>query len=131
MIPLAAARSKLRSRGSSTKPFVATHDLSINWTHSGRLNCEDYHRFRSAPFWELRCRCVTQFVLTSPIDVRRKQSVVTIPDFNRVPPRKKGGLNFQAPDEFKKEHGIDAVVIYIADDFDAPLPEDFLLRPME
>jgi prevent-host-death family protein len=28
------------------KPFVATGDLSINWTHSGRLNCKIYHRFR-------------------------------------------------------------------------------------
>jgi hypothetical protein len=48
-----------------------------------------------------------------------------------VPPCKKGGVNFQALDEFKKKYGIDAVVTYIADDFDAPLAEDFLLRPMD
>jgi hypothetical protein len=49
----------------------------------------------------------------------------------RIPPRKKGGLNFQALAEFKKERGIKAVVTYIAKDFDAPLGEDFLLRPMD
>lgn len=54
-----------------------------------------------------------------------------VPNSNRVPPRKKGGVNLQALDEFKKANGIDAVVTYIAEDLDAPLPEDFLLQPME
>jgi hypothetical protein len=65
------------------------------------------------------------------IDLRRKKSVVTDPDLKRVPRRKKGGVDFQALHEYKKERGIDAVVTYIADDFDAPLPEDFLLRPID
>jgi hypothetical protein len=65
--------------------------------------------------------------------VRRNWSVTTSRDFEfkPVPPRKKGGVNFQALDEFKKERGIVAVVTFIADDFDAPLAEDLLLRPMD
>ena len=47
-----------------------------------------------------------------------------------VPHRKKGGLNFKALEEYKRKHGIKNFVEYIADDFDEPLPEDFLLRPL-
>jgi prevent-host-death family protein len=43
---------------------------------------------------------------------------------------RKGGLRLEGIDEFNKEHGIETIVPYIADDFDDPLPEDFLLRPL-
>jgi prevent-host-death family protein len=43
---------------------------------------------------------------------------------------KQGGINWEALEAFKKKHGIDKIVTYIADDFDDPLPEDFLLRPL-
>ena len=52
------------------------------------------------------------------------------PVLDLVPHKKKGGLNFQAIDEFKKKHGITEIFPYIAPDFDDPLPEDFLLRPL-
>jgi prevent-host-death family protein len=45
-------------------------------------------------------------------------------------PRKPGGLRLEALAEFKKKHGIENIVPFIADDFDDPLPEDFLLRPL-
>ena len=47
-----------------------------------------------------------------------------------VPHKPKKGLNWEALREYKKKHGIDRFVTYIADDFDDPLPEDFLLRPL-
>ncbi len=42
---------------------------------------------------------------------------------------KKGGINWQALEEFKKEHGITNVFTFISPDFDDPLPEDFLITP--
>jgi prevent-host-death family protein len=41
----------------------------------------------------------------------------------------KGGINWQALEEFKKEHGITNVFTFISPDFDDPLPEDFLITP--
>ena len=52
------------------------------------------------------------------------------PIFDLVPHRPKGGLNLAAIEEFKKKHGVEAVFPYVAVDFDEPLPEDFLLRPL-
>ena len=52
------------------------------------------------------------------------------PAFDLVPHRKKGGLNLKGLADFKKKHGIRKIVTYIAVDFDAPLGEDFLLRPL-
>ena len=52
------------------------------------------------------------------------------PILDLVPHRPKGGLNFQAAEEFKKKHKIESIFSYVADDFDDPLPEDFLLRPL-
>jgi len=46
------------------------------------------------------------------------------------PPVKKGGINWEALAAYKKKHGIDKVVTFIADDFDDPLPEDFLITPL-
>ena len=43
---------------------------------------------------------------------------------------KKGGLNLEAMRAYKKLHGIDRVVEFLPDDFDDPLPEDFLIRPL-
>ena len=37
-------------------------------------------------------------------------------------------LRLEAIDKFKRNHRIKTIVSYIADDFDDPLPEDFLLR---
>jgi antitoxin (DNA-binding transcriptional repressor) of toxin-antitoxin stability system len=40
-----------------------------------------------------------------------------------------GGVNFDAIRRWKRDHGVDRMVTYIADDFDDPLPEDFLITP--
>lgn len=50
------------------------------------------------------------------------------PAFEIVKPRK-GGVDFEAYDRWRKENGIGALVTYIAGDFDDPLPEDFLITP--
>lgn len=42
---------------------------------------------------------------------------------------KKGGINWDGLEAFKKRHGIDKVVAFVSDDFDDPLPEDFLITP--
>ena len=52
------------------------------------------------------------------------------PVFDLVPHRKRGGLNFAAGEAYLAARGITNPVPFIADDFDAPLPEDFLLRPL-
>jgi prevent-host-death family protein len=46
-----------------------------------------------------------------------------------VPHKPAGGLRQEAIKEFKRQHGIDKIVTYIAPDFDDPLPEDFLITP--
>lgn len=52
------------------------------------------------------------------------------PVLDMVPHQEKGRLNLKAIEEFKKEHGITRIFTYVSDDFDDPLPEDFLLRPL-
>lgn len=52
------------------------------------------------------------------------------PVFDLVPHQPRGGLRLESIEEFKKKYGIDKIVDYIAEDFDDPLPEDFLLRPL-
>jgi prevent-host-death family protein len=52
------------------------------------------------------------------------------PVFDLVPHRSTGGLNLEAVREFKRKHGLSTIVAYVADDFDEPLPEDFLIRPL-
>jgi prevent-host-death family protein len=52
------------------------------------------------------------------------------PVLDMVPHKKKGGLNLKAIEDFKKKHGVTQIFTYVADDFDDPLPEDFLLRPL-
>lgn len=46
------------------------------------------------------------------------------------PPEKKGGTNWEGIERFKKEHGITKLFPYVAPDFDDPLPEDFLIKPL-
>ncbi len=50
-------------------------------------------------------------------------------DMKKHEPRKTG-VNWEALRKYKEEQGIGAVVDYIPADFDDPLPEDFLLRPL-
>lgn len=52
------------------------------------------------------------------------------PVFDLVPHRQKGGLRLEAFAEFKQKYGIDEIFPYVADDFDAPLAEDILLKPL-
>ena len=52
------------------------------------------------------------------------------PVFDLVPHRRTGGLNLAAGEAYLRSKGIEYPVPFIADDFDEPLPEDFLLRPL-
>ena len=52
------------------------------------------------------------------------------PVLDLVPHQPKRGLRLEGVDEFKKRHGLQSIVTFLAEDFDAPLPEDFLLRPL-
>ncbi len=52
------------------------------------------------------------------------------PVLDLVPHAKRGGIDLEAGRAWLKARGIDKPVPYIADDFDDPLPEDFLLRPL-
>jgi len=67
-------------------------------------------------------------------EVERGETVVVTrngrPAFDLVPHQKRKGLRLEAIDEFKRKHRIKAIVPYIADDFDEPLPKDFLLQPL-
>jgi len=46
-----------------------------------------------------------------------------------VPHVRKGGIDFEGFRRWKEENGIDQIVGPIPDDFDDPLPEDFLISP--
>ncbi|MBC2774271.1 type II toxin-antitoxin system prevent-host-death family antitoxin [Rhizobium sp. AQ_MP] len=46
------------------------------------------------------------------------------------PRAKKGGIDWEAGQAYLRSKGIENAVPYIAEDFDDPLPEDFLLRPL-
>jgi prevent-host-death family protein len=52
------------------------------------------------------------------------------PVFEMVPYTRKGGLDLEAGQRYLESIGVTDPVPYIADDFDDPLPEDFLLRPL-
>jgi prevent-host-death family protein len=52
------------------------------------------------------------------------------PVLDLVPHQFRKGLRFEAIETFKRKHRIKAIVPYIADDFDDPLPEDFMLRAL-
>lgn len=51
------------------------------------------------------------------------------PVFDLVPHRRSGGINLAAGEAYLKANGIAHPIGFIAPDFDAPLPEDFLLQP--
>jgi len=67
-------------------------------------------------------------------EVEKGETVVVTrngrPVFDLVPHQPRKGLRLEAIDEFKRKHKVKSIVSYIADDFDEPLPEDFLLRPL-
>lgn len=52
------------------------------------------------------------------------------PILDLVPHRKRPGLDFEALEAYKRERGIDRIFGRVAEDFDEPLPEDFLLKPL-
>lgn len=52
------------------------------------------------------------------------------PIFDLVPHKARGGLDLAAGQAYLASRGITHAVGYIADDFDDPLPEDFLLKPL-
>ena len=52
------------------------------------------------------------------------------PVLDLVPHKKKGGLDFAAGEAYLLSTASNWKEAYIAEDFDEPLPEDFLLRPL-
>lgn len=52
------------------------------------------------------------------------------PVLDLVPHQNRKGLRFEAIEKFKRKYRIKTIVPYIAEDFDDPLPEDFLLRAL-
>jgi prevent-host-death family protein len=52
------------------------------------------------------------------------------PVLDLVPHRQRGGLDLAAGERFKARHGVAQIVPAIPDDFDDPLPEDILMRPL-
>ncbi|MCY1668249.1 type II toxin-antitoxin system Phd/YefM family antitoxin [Rhizobium sp. SL86] len=71
-------------------------------------------------------------------DVERGETVTVTRDgkpvFDIVPregvTQKRGGIDLDALHAHLRALGVKDPVPYIADDFDDPLPEDFLLRPL-
>ena len=67
-------------------------------------------------------------------EVERGETIVVTrngsPIFEMAPHRPRKGLRLEAIDEIKRRLKVDTLVAFIADDFDDPLPEDFLLRPL-
>lgn len=43
---------------------------------------------------------------------------------------KKGGVDLSAGEAYLRSKGIERVFGYVAEDFDEPLPEDFLFKPL-
>ena len=52
------------------------------------------------------------------------------PIIDLVPHQPRKGLRLEAIDAFRTKHGLDTIAPFVADSFDDPLPEDFLLRPL-
>lgn len=52
------------------------------------------------------------------------------PAFDMVPHKPSGGIDFEGLKQWKAERGLPEMIVRISDDFDDPLPEDFLLRPL-
>jgi prevent-host-death family protein len=66
--------------------------------------------------------------------VERGETIVVTrngkPVLDLVPHKKKGGVDFEAGRAYLRSIGVDDPFPYVADDFDEPLPEDFLIRPL-
>ncbi len=66
--------------------------------------------------------------------VERGETIVVTrngkPVLDLVPHKLKGGVNWKAGDAYLRKIGAKRLFTYVADDFDDPLPEDFLLRPL-
>lgn len=66
-------------------------------------------------------------------DVERGEHVLITrngkPVMEWIPVRRKGGLDFESLRRWKAQRGVDRIVDFIGDDFDDPLPEDFLITP--
>lgn len=66
--------------------------------------------------------------------VEKGESIVVTrygkPVFDMVPHKRRGGLDMEAGQRYLDSIGVKDPFPYIADDFDDPLPEDFLLRPL-
>ncbi|MBT9372514.1 type II toxin-antitoxin system prevent-host-death family antitoxin [Rhizobium sp. CSW-27] len=52
------------------------------------------------------------------------------PVFDIVPHMKKPGIDWEAAEAYLRSKGIVRNDGFVSDDFDEPLPEDFLLRPL-
>ncbi len=52
------------------------------------------------------------------------------PVFDLTPHRRRAGLTLEAIGDFKRRHNLETIFSFVAEDFDDPLPEDFLLRPL-
>ncbi|SMF73830.1 prevent-host-death family protein [Xaviernesmea oryzae] len=67
-------------------------------------------------------------------DVEQGETVTVTRDgkpvFDIVPHKKRGGIDWEAGQAYLRARGIANPVPYIADDFDDPLSEDFLLKPL-
>ncbi len=51
------------------------------------------------------------------------------PVIDIIPHQKRGGLDLMSGETYLRARGINQPVPYIAEDFDAELPEDFLIAP--
>jgi prevent-host-death family protein len=52
------------------------------------------------------------------------------PVFDLAPHKPRGGLDFKAGEEYLRKLGVTQLISYVSDDFDDPLPEDFLIKPL-
>jgi prevent-host-death family protein len=52
------------------------------------------------------------------------------PVIDLVPHKSATGLDFKSGADYLKKHGVNCPFAWVARDFDAPLPEDFLLRSL-
>jgi len=52
------------------------------------------------------------------------------PVMELVTPKPKGGINYEAGDRWLQKQGLKRPRIWMSEDFDDPLPEDFLLHPL-
>ena len=52
------------------------------------------------------------------------------PVLELVQPTQKGGINYEAGDRWLQKRGLKRPRIWMSEDFDDPLPEDFLLQPL-